>query len=562
MNDLGPHGTRQTAHRPVAYGRNGMVCAGHPLAAQAGIRILQQGGNAADAAIAVAAALNVVEPHMSGMGGDGFALVYRRDSGRVDVINATGPAPAQATRAAYLPGGIPLKGIRSVSIPGLVDGWLRLHDRYGRLTLADVFAPALDLAENGFPIGGKLAQAIAGQPALREFSPSAAIFAPHGGPLRAGEMLVQRDLARSFQLVAAGGRDAFYDGPLAAAIVQCSERFGGLLSKEELTGYSPVEASPISTRYRDWTVYEAPPNSSGHVLLQELNVLEQFDLRSLGCNTSAAIHLMVEAKKLAFADRERFLADPAWTDIPLSGLLAREYAQQRARLIDLDRAMASVAPGDPWRYQGESAGARAARPGDRPEEDTTCFVVVDGDGNAVCQLQSLQSAFGSGLVAEGTGILLNNRMTYWHLEADHIDRLEPGKRVRHTMNPVMVFRDGRLVLLCGTPGADTQVQTNLQVLTHVLEFGLNVQEAVEAPRWRHLQNPTESEIPHTCVDALNLEARFPDDVVADLRRRGQPVQMIGAWEATGSEVMIQLDPATGALAGGADPRRDAYAIGY
>jgi gamma-glutamyltranspeptidase len=558
VTDPGPHGISASAHRPVTYGRNGMVCAGHPLASQAGMRILQQGGNAADAALAVAAALNVVEPHMSGMGGDGFALVYRRDSGRVDVVNATGPAPLQATRAAYLPGGIPLKGIRSVSIPGLVDGWLRLHSRYGRLKLAAAFAPAIDLAANGFPVGHKLAQAIAAQPALREFAPSAAIFAPHGRPLRAGDMLVQRDLARSFQLVAAGGHDAFYAGPIATAIVQCSERFGGLLRKEEFTSYAPLEASPISTRYRDWTVYEAPPNSSGHVVLQILNVLEQFDLRSLGCNSAAAIQLMVEAKRLAFADRERYLADPGWTDIPLAGLLSKEYAQQRARLIDLDRAMAEAAPGDPWRYQGAPAGQR--RHG--PEEDTTCFVVADGDGNAVCQLQSLQSAFGSGLVAEGTGILLNNRMTYWHLEADHIDRLEPGKRVRHTMNPVMVFRDGRLVLLCGTPGADTQVQTNVQVLTHVLEFGLNVQEAVEAPRWRHLQNPTESEVPHTCAEALNLEARFPDDVIADLRRRSQPVQVIGAWEATGSEVMIQVDPETGALAGGADPRRDAYAIGY
>ena len=562
MTDYGPHGVSASAHRPVSYGRNGMVCAGHPLAAQAGIRLLQQGGNAADAALAVAAALNVVEPHMSGMGGDGFALVYRRDRGRVDVINATGPAPLQATRAAYRRGGIPLKGIRSVSIPGLVDGWLRLQSRYGRLTPADAFAPAIDLAANGFPIGHKLAQAIAAQPALREFAPSAAIFAPQGRPLRAGDMLVQRDLARSLRLVAVGGRDAFYDGPIAAAILQCSERFGGLLSMEEFTGYAPVEATPISTRYRDWTVYEAPPNSSGHVVLQILNMLEQFDLHSLGCNTAPAIHLMVEAKKLAFADRERYLADPDWLDVPVEGLLSKDYARERARLLDLDRAMADVPAGDPWRYQGGEPRTVSPRRSSPQEEDTTCFVVVDGDGNAVCQLQSIQSGFGSALVAEGTGILLNNRMTYWHLDEDHVDRLEPGKRVRHTMNPVMVFRDDHLVLVCGTPGADTQVQTNLQVLTHVLEFGMTVAEAVEAPRWRHLQSPTESEVPHTCEDALNLEARVPPEVVEDLRRRGQPVRSIGAWAAAGSEVMIQLDAETGALAGGADPRRDAYAIGY
>jgi gamma-glutamyltranspeptidase / glutathione hydrolase len=439
---------------------------------------------------------------------------------------------------------------------------LRLHHRYGRLPLAEVFAPAIDLAANGFPVSQKLAQAIAGQPALREYAPSAAIFAPAGRPLRAGERLVQRDLARSFTLVASDGWDAFYAGPIAAAIVACSDRFGGLLGAGEFAAYRPREVEPISARYRDWTVYEAPPNSSGHVLLQELNLIEPFDVRALGCNTAASIQLMVEAKKLAFADRERYLADPDWLDVPVEGLLSKEYARERARLIDLDRALADVPAGDPWRYQGGAPRAVSPRRSGPQEEDTTCFVVVDGDGNAVCQLQSIQSGFGSALVAEGTGILLNNRMTYWHLEEDHVDRLEPGKRVRHTMNPVMVFRDGHLVLLCGTPGADTQVQTNLQVLTHVLEFGMTVTEAVEAPRWRHLQSPTESEVPHTCDDALNLEARFPDDVVQDLLRRGQPVRTIGAWAAMGSEVMIQLDPDTGALAGGADPRRDAYAIGY
>ncbi len=560
--DGSPHGVDFTAHRPVVYGRNGMVCAGHPLAAQAGISVLQRGGNAADAALAVAAALNVVEPHMSGMGGDGFMLVYSRESGRVDVINATGPAPLQATRSAYLPGGIPAKGIRSVSVPGLVDGWLRLHQRYGRLKLTEAFAPAIDLAANGFPISHKLAQSIAAQPALREYAPSAAIFAPAGQPLRAGELLLQRDLARSLRLVATDGREAFYAGPLAAAILACSERYGGLLAKAEFADYAAPEIEPISTRYRDWTVYEAPPNSSGHVLLQELNLIEPFDLTALGCNTAASIQLMVEAKKLAFADRERYLADPDWLAIPVQGLLSKEYARDRARLIDLDRALSEATAGDPWPYQGGPAGQPSRRRSSRQEEDTTCFVVVDGEGNAVCQLQSIQAAFGSALVAEGTGILLNNRMTYWHLEADHVDCLEPGKRVRHTMNPVMVFRDSHLVLVCGTPGADTQVQTNLQVLTHVLEFGMTVAEAVEAPRWRHLQTPTESEIPHTCTDALNLEARFPGDVVDGLRERGQPVQTIGPWAAVGSEVMIQVDPATGGLAGGADPRRDAYAIGY
>ena len=279
------------------------------------------------------------------------------------------------------------------------------------------------------------------------------------------------------------------------------------------------------------------------MLLQELNLVERFDLAALGWNTAEAIHLMVEAKKLAFADREQYLADPDFFRVPIEGLLSKAYAAERAALIDPERANP-----DPL----------AGRPESR--EETTCFCVADRHGNAVCQLQSLQSGFGSQLIAGDTGILLNNRMTYWHLEEDHVDCLQPGKRVRHTMNPVMVFRDGRLRLLCGTPGADTQVQTNLQLVTAILDFGLDVQEAVEAPRWRHCQNGTESTWPHTCADELLLEARFDEAARAGLAARGHAVRVIGPWEAMGSAMAIAVAP-DGALFGGADPRRDGYAIG-
>jgi gamma-glutamyltranspeptidase/glutathione hydrolase len=271
---------------------------------------------------------------------------------------------------------------------------------------------------------------------------------------------------------------------------------------------------------------------------------------------------MVEAKRLAFADREAYMADPDWTDVPIEGLVSKEYAAERAALIHPDRAMASVAAGDPWPYTG-----RPRRDAPRPTPgggggDTTCFAVVDGEGNAVCQLQSIQSIMGSALVADGTGILLNNRMTYWHTAEEHVDRLEPGKRVRHTMNTVMAFRGGELYLVHGTPGADTQVQTNLQVLTHIADHGMTVTEAVEAPRWRHVGRMTESTIPFGEADALNLESRFPDDVIEDLRARGHPVEIIGAWEGVGSEVAIEVDRDRGALHGACDPRRDGYAIGY
>lgn len=565
MPAQGPHGRQFEAYRPVVMARNGMVCSGHPLASQAGISVLQRGGNAVDAAIATAAALNVVEPNMSGIGGDGFIMIYWKQSGSVHVVNATGAAPAAATLDAYRDG-IPMKGIRSVSVPGLVAGWLTAHTRYGVLTLEQALEPAIGLAHDGFPVSHRLAEGIAAEASLREFPSSRAIFTRDGRPLEAGELLVQRDLAETFRRIAAGGADEFYRGETARKIVACCERYGGLLTMEDLASCRAVWQDPISTTYRGYTVYEAPPNSSGHVLLQELNLVEGFDLRSLGCNTAASIHLMVEAKKLAFADREEYLADPDFVDVPIAGLLSKAYARERARLINPERAAppGTVRPGDPGAFQphGRPSIARAGRRAGAPREDTTCFVVADRWGNAVCQLQSLQSGFGSGLVADGTGVLLNNRMTYWHLDPQHVDCLEPGKRVRHTMNPVMVFQGDRLFLALGTPGADTQVQTNLQLITHILDFGMTPVEAVEAPRWRHIQSPMESTVPHTAEDALNLEARFSEDTARGLALRGHPVRIIGPWAAVGSAMVIQVDPATGAYWGAADPRRDGYAIGW
>jgi gamma-glutamyltranspeptidase/glutathione hydrolase len=546
-----------------------MVCAGHPLASQAGVFMLQKGGNAVDAAIATAAALNVVEPLMSGIGGDGFLMIYWNSDDRLSVLNATGAAPRAAVRERFLQQGIPMKGILSVLVPALADGWLSAHGKYGRLSLSEVFAPAIDLATNGFPTSHVLAKAIAADSHIWEFPTSKAIFSRNGRPLEAGEILYQRDLGRTFQAIVNGGADAFYRGEIAHALVSFSEEQGGLLTRADLAECRSRWEEPIFTSYRGYTVYEAPPNSSGHVLLQELNLVEHFDLRSLGCNTAESIHTMVEAKKLAFIDREAFLADPDFVDVPTEGLISKEYAKERVKLIRSDHAAASVQPGDPWQHQTDRRKhLQSIKPLTAREKngDTTCFAVVDRWGNAVCQLQSLQSPFGSSLIAGNTGILLNNRMTYWHLDADHPDCLQPGKRVRHTMNPVMVFKQEngkrRLILVCGTPGADTQVQTNLQVITHVLDFGMTVAEAVEAPRWRHTQNPTESTVPHICNDELILEGRFPKQTRSGLASRGHALNITGDWEATGSEMMIQIDPESGALFGAADPRRDGYAIGW
>ena len=567
-----PHGVSYESNRPVVMGRNGMVCSGHPLASQAGISVLQKGGNAVDAAIATAAALNIVEPNMSGIGGDGYIMVYNREAGTVEVCNATGAAPYAAELERYQATGIPAKGILSVSVPGLLDGWLSAHSRYGSLSLSTVFDPALDLADNGFPVTHVLSGVIAGDSLVRQFPTSQAIFAPDGRGLRPGEVIYQKDLARTFQTIVDGGRDAFYEGPVAEAIVKFSEEQGGLLSMKDFADCRSRWEAPISTTYRGYSVYEAPPNSSGHVLLQELNLVEQFALRGLGCNTPESIHLMVEAKKLAFADREAYMADPDFVDVPTGGLISKSYARERVALIDPDRAAAAVRQGDPWSHQPGARRRKAVVGASVQEEDTTCFVVVDRWGNAVCQLQSIQSSLGSSIVAGDTGVLLNNRMTYWHLDPHHVDCLQPGKRVRHTMNPVMVFRGsdgasngghpaGDLFLVCGTPGADTQVQTNLQVISHVIDFGMNVAEAVEAPRWRNTHSPTESNIPHECENLLYLEARFGTEVRNGLESRGHVLEVMHPWGASGSEMMIQADAAAGALQGAADPRRDGYAIG-
>ena len=542
-----PHGIGHHAFRPSVMGNNGLVASGHPLASQAGIATLIAGGNAIDAAVATAAALGVVEPAASGVGGDGYLLIYSADSGAVSAVNGTGAAPRAATREVYLKrGGIPMRGMLSVSVPGLVDGWLIAHERHGLLGLDRVLDPAISLCEDGFPVSHKLAGSLAGWTAGFASDPiTREVFTKDGEPLAPGDVLRQSDLGGTLRRIAAEGRAALYEGDVAEAIAAFSRSGGGLLSMEDLANHHARWADPIHTTYRGHTVYEMPPNSSGHVLLQELNIVERFDLQSLGCNTAECVHLMVEAKKLAFSDREAFVADPDWLDIPLKGLLSKSYAEQQARRIDLNRAATDVPAGRPESH-----------------EDTTCFCTADRWGNAVCVLQSIQSGFGSGLIAGNTGILLNNRMTYWHLEENHPNCLRPGKRVRHTMNPVIVTRNDRPVLVCGTPGADTQVQTNLQLITHILDFGMTPQEAVEAPRWRSLQNPMESTVPHTCEDVLQLEGRFSKNVRDGLVRRGHELRILGDWDGPGSAQAIRILPETNTLIGGSDPRRDGYAVAW
>ena len=531
------------SYRPVIMGRCGAVASNHPLATQAGLLALRGGGNAVDAAVAVASTLSVVEPHMSGLGGDGFYHVYIRATDEAVVFNGTGPAPRAATPERYA-AGVPIDGPLSFSIPGSVGAWGAMHARFGRRPWAELFRAAIEYARDGFGATRAYRHFAADKRAtLLKDARSAETFLHDGTPPALGTPILQADLARTLEALAAEGADGFYRGGIARALARGCREVGALVTADDLAEFRPEQQAPIQVDYRGYTVRQAPPNSTGWVLLEELNIVEQFDLAAMGALSADAVHVLVEAKKLAFADRERYSSDPRVFQAPLEELLSKEYAARRAAEIDLSRA--------------RRRESRVATGG-----ETTYFCVVDGEGNAVSAIQSINSAFGSGVTAGETGILLNNRMSPWHLEAGHPNRLAPGKRVRHTMNPPMVFKDGELWCVFGTPGGDKQVQVNLQVLTLMIDWGFDPQQAAEAPRWASFEPGQEADYPHDCSEALQLEARFPAEVRADLARRGHPVVLLGDLEGPCSIEIIRREPSTGMLLAGSDPRRDGWALAY
>jgi len=563
-----PHGIIGEAYRPPKIGSKGAVVANHPMAAQAGMRILHQGGNAVDAAIAVAFALGPAEPQGSSIGGDGFAMVHMSANKTVEVVNGTGAAPTKATPDKYH-NGIPITGVLGTSVPGIVDALLSAHSKYGSLALSKCLEPAVELCEDGVPVSEFQARTAMQNPVLKSSPTSGPVFAPGGEWLKPGELRRNPDLARTYRVIADQGRDAFYEGDIAREISRYSEQNGGLITYEDLRRHKVEWQEPVAIRYRGRTVYEAPPNSSGHVLLQELGIFEHFDPGQYEYMSSESVHLMVEAKKLAFADREAYLADPRYVDVPIEGMLDPVYLSQRAQLIDVDYAAKNVSEGDPWEYMDRPPNSeKKHRKGGRlhmPGSDTTHFCVVDRWGNSVGELQSIQTAFGSCVIAGSTGILLNNRMTYWHLDPEHIDHLSPGQRVRHTMNPLMVFSEpveqgGKLELVCGTPGGDTQVQTNMQIVTGVFDYGLSVSEAIDGPRWTHIQAGMGSLYPHKDIESLQIEDRAGEEVINSLKKRGHPIESTGMWGGAGSEGAIQVDIKNGTLFAASDPRREGDAL--
>ena len=532
------------SYRPLVIGRRGAVASNHPLATQAGLLALQAGGNAVDAAVAVAATLSVVEPYMSGLGGDGYYHVHVRKTGEAIVFNGTGPAPRAATPERYA-GGLPPTGPLAVSVPGSVGAWGAMHARFGRRPWASLLDAAVHYAREGFG-ATRACRHFAGEQAASLLADprSAGVFLRAGRPPTVGTPIVQPDLARSLERLSEAGAEDFYRGDLGRALAAACGAAGSLVTAVDLAAFEPETQAPIEIVYRGFTVREAPPNSMGWVLLQELGIVEHFDLAAMGPLSADLVHTLVEAKKLAFADRDRWSGDPRFVEAPLDELLSPRYLARRATEIDPKRA----AP----------AGMDSAT----MPTDTTYFCVVDGEGNAVSGIQSLNSAFGSGVTAGDTGILLNNRMTPWHLEPGHPNRLAPGKRVRHTMNPPMVFKDGELWAVFGTPGGDNQVQVNLQVLTAMIDLGYDPQQAVEMPRWSSTQPGQEANWPHDCPDALNLEGRFPAEVRAELADRGHPVVELGELDGPCSVEVIRRDAATGMLVAGSDPRRDGWALAY
>ena len=534
------------SYRPVIMGRRGAVASNHPLATQAGLLALQAGGDAVDAAIAVASTLSVVEPFMSGLGGDGFYHVYRRDTGEAVVFNGTGAAPRAATPERYADG-IPIGGPLAFSTPGSVGAWGAMHARYGRHAWASLFESAVYYAREGFGVTRAYRHYTEqGSPVLLADPRSARTFLQDGRVPALGTPIVQPELARTLEALAGEGAESFYRGSIATAFAAGCREVDALVTAEDLAEYRPEEQAPIEVSYRGYTVREAPPNSMGWVLLQELKIVEQVDLAGMGALSADAVHTLVEAKKLAFEDRERYSGDPRHVDAPLAELLSDAHAARRAALIDPRRATPRA---------GAVAGVRGG-------SDTTYFCVVDGEGNAVSAIQSINSAYGSGVTAGDTGIVLNNRMSPWHLEPGHPNRLQPGKRVRHTMNPPMVFKDGELWCVFGTPGGDRQVQVNLQVLTAMIDFGYDAQQAAEAPRWASDEPGQEANYPHEQPDQLVMEDRFPREVRDELVSRGHKVQLVGGLDGPCSIEIIRRDPSTGMLMAGSDPRRDGWALAY
>lgn len=526
------------SHRPVALGREGMVASAHPYATLAGVETLKAGGTAADAAIAVNGVLAVTQPNMCGIGGDIFVLYHEASTGTVHFLNGAGRSGSRASldelRRRGM-AGLPVVGAPTVSVPGCVRGWAMLHERFGTRPLTELLAPAIHYAEHGYPASLLTSQAIA------EFAPVTPdaewhrVFRPAGRAPLLGELLVQRDLARTLREIGGDGPDVLYRGRAARAI---ADRMAadGFITLDDLADHTGEWDAPISTTYRGHVVYETPPPTQGLAALLTLNMLERERLAEYPLHSVEHLHLLLELVKLAYADRDRWIGDPAHARVPVGELLSKDYAERRRRAFDPDKA-----------------GAYSA--GD-PEGDTTGFVVADGRGNVAAVIQSLFNGFGSGIVVPGCGIVLQNRGRHFRIEPEHPSVLAPRKRPFHTLMASIVMRAQRPIVALSTMGGNGQAMFHAQILTNVVDYQLDPQEAIERPRFL-----IGAFLPGEPDDTIHLESRLPAEIFEALRARGHSVKPAPEFfTKTGHAHAIAFRDGT--LLGGADPRGDGVALGF
>jgi gamma-glutamyltranspeptidase/glutathione hydrolase len=539
----------QSLGRQPVFARRGIIATGHPLASSAGLHVLTEGGNAVDAVIAAAAVLGVVQPMMSGLGGDTFLVLWRAGEGRAYALNGSGVAPYAANRDWFASGGfsqMPLRGMLSVSVPGAVDAMVEALERWGsgRFSFSRLLEPAIDYAENGFPVARKVAGWIAeAVPVLSRYPTSATIYLPRGRPPQIGETLANPDLARSLRMVAEGGREEFYRGDLAKRIAAYMRDHGGLLTEREFAAHASEVHDPIRTDYRGYTVCTTAPPSQAVILLEMLNILEGFEPEELRWGTASAIHLMVEAKKLAVADRLAYLGDPRKVDNPLETVLSKGFAERRRGEIDVRTAAAAASPG----AVPEAVG------------DTTYLCAADGAGNVVSMITSLSASFGCGEVVDGTGIVLNNRAGRgFTLDEGHPNCIASGKRTMHTLMPFLALRDGKPWLAWGTPGGDGQPQWNTQAFSAIVDSGVELQAAVELPRWTSFPTTDPANLP--APYELRVEAGFPPEMLRELEARGHDVRHLAARSTMGGMQAIRVHE--GVYEGASDPRVDGCAAGF
>ena len=536
------------ATRSVVLARHGMVSAAQPLAVEAGVEVLRRGGSAVDAALAVNGCLAVMEPTACGLGGDLFALVWEPKSRKLHGLNASGRSP-RALAIERLPGFenglIPLHSPYAWTVPGCVDGWCELRRRFGKLSMREILAPAIAYAREGFPVSRVIAEDWArGVPVYRERPGFAEVFMPGGRAPREGEVFSNLALARTLEAVAEGERDAFYAGPVAQVLVRYSHEHGGFFSREDFALHLSTWDEPIHTTYRGVELWEMPPNGQGLAALEMLNLLENFDLASLGRESADYWHLLVEAKKVAFADRARYYADPTFAEVPVEELLSKERARRGASRIELGRAMQREPADDLRLARGE----------------TTCLSTADGDGMMVSLIQSHYTGFGSGYVVPSLGFGLQSRGAQFSLDHRHPNALEPGKRPFHTIIPGFLTRDGEPYAAFAVMGADMQPQGQVQVVVNLVDLGLDLQEAGDAPRFHHGGSSEPTGAAMTAGGVLHLEPGVPPAVVGELARRGHRIEP--ARGVYGGYHAVARDARSGVYAGASESRKDGCALGY